>query len=786
VTATDGTLTSKPSTTCSFDYDPSSPGAPTVCASAGCGTQPSYQIGTQASFDVTPDASGVTPSSYSYQVNGAAPHTVKASSGGDATINVTPVSGADALTVTAIAPGGNVGQSATVFFTATAPSPAADGDMTGDGIPDLVTPGGAGTGLAPGLWLAQGQASPGGASGDGQIVSSPTDIGTEGDGIAGDYSASDFTGSQVITGLFSDNGFQDSLIYFPPGGSSPAAGAGVVLDGTGDGTIREDQDMYTSDSSLTTEIAPGSLADGNGDNPLQLANAYNADPNDNTAYADLVGINGDPANGYYLAYYQNASTPGSWADPDILSTPAPDGTMNWNDWQLTTMQDPAGYADMFLYNPSADELYLWQDFTVDDFYDTATYTQYKLSSTFSPGALTEIRAADITGTGPALWTVTSTGTVTAWTAGNLNSTAGTGTITAQPAQSLLSPTHDWRLGDATSGTASTAADTGSGTALPQAGNSGVTWTTGGLFDPAARFNGTSGHMSTGSQVLNTTGNWSVSAWVKPAALGGIVLSQYGTEASCLRISIATTTTNGITTGSWRLATTNADTATATSVLATAGDTYNVQTGTWTHLTATYDATAGFLRLYVDGVPAASATTTSTWSSGCSTFALGQWKNTGGTTGGYFNGEIADVQAWNGTAVSPAGAADMSGTPGYTLFPSDGTQYPTATSSTSPQWTTTGAKMTFYQGLLTIKDTGTKTTTTTFGTSGNPSGILTLQKDGNLVIYPDTATADAANGNALWSSHTAGNTGDVMFFQPDGNLVIYGSYGQVLWASDTAN
>jgi hypothetical protein len=313
-------------------------------------------------------------------------------------------------------------------------------------------------------------------------------------------------------------------------------------------------------------------------------------------------------------------------------------------------------------------------------------------------------------------------------------------------------------------------------------SSGTSWNNGDLFSPDVNFNGTSGYMSTSSQAINTIENWSVSAWVKPATLGGIVPPEYGSEASCLRISIATTTNGGVTTGSWRLATTNADSASATSVEATAGSSYNIQTGVWTHLTATYDASARFLRLYVDGIPAASASTSSVWSSGCNTFALGQWMSVGDDIGGYFDGSMADVQVWDGTAVNPTQAATMSGTPGYVLFPSNSYQYPSASSSTAWQWTTASGDLRFYQGVLTIKGTGSKSSTVTFGTSGYTSAVLTLQKDGNLVIYQNAAD----DTGAIWSSATSCNSGDVMFFQPDGNLVIYGSYGQVLWASDTSN
>jgi hypothetical protein len=771
---TDGTLTSPPSPTCNFEYDPSSPGAPTVTP-----VDSSYTIGTQASFDVTPNVSGVAPTSYTYQLNGAAPGSVTAASG---TIKVTPTSGAEALTVTAISAGGNVGQSATVFFNASAPANAVDGDMTGDGIPDLVTPGGTSAGLAPGLWLAKGEAAAGGTAGDGQLITSAVDLGAEGNGFAGDYSPSDFNGAQVITGLFNDNGLQDALAYYPSG---TYAGQGAVLDGNGDGTVLDDEDAASTTAIPSVTF---SQPDPYADLPMEVANGYNADPNDNPSYPDLITINGDGnpagADGYYLEYYQNGGIPGYWVASDELSTDTPDGTMDWNDWQITTMQDPAsGGVDMFLSDSSTGALYLWQNFTVNDTLDTAGYTQYELSSDWTPGTLSELRAANITGAGPALWAVTNAGSAVAWVTSGLNATAGTGTITAEPTQSLLSPTHDWRLGD---GSGTTASDTGVGASLPLTMSSGASWNNGDLFNPDVNFNGTSGYMSTSSQAINATGNWSVSAWVKPTVLGGIVLSEYGSEASCLRISIATTTTGGVTTGSWRLATTNADTATATSVEATAGDTYNIQTGIWTHLTATYNASAGFLRLYVNGVPAASASTTSVWSTGCKTFALGQWMSAGDHIGGYFAGSMADVQVWNGTAVNPTQAATMSGTPGYVLFPSDGHQYPSDPSSTTWQWATANGDMRFYQGQLTIKETGSKSSTVTFGTGGYPSAVLTLQKDGNLVSYQNAADATAANTGAIWASATGGNTGDVMFFQPDGNLVIYGSYGQVLWASNTGN
>jgi hypothetical protein len=114
---------------------------------------------------------------------------------------------------------------------------------------------------------------------------------------------------------------------------------------------------------------------------------------------------------------------------------------------------------------------------------------------------------------------------------------------------------------------------------------------------------------------------------------------------------------------------------------------------------------------------------------------------GGTLGGYFDGKIADVQTW-GAYMTPTAVAAISGTPGYVLFPNDSHQYPSGSS-----WTTASAMMTFSAGVLTITQTGSGTTSTSYGTSGYSGAVLVLQTDGNLVIYSD-------DGAILWASNTA--------------------------------
>jgi hypothetical protein len=57
--------------------------------------------------------------------------------------------------------------------------------------------------------------------------------------------------------------------------------------------------------------------------------------------------------------------------------------------------------------------------------------------------------------------------------------------------------------------------------------------------------------------------------------------------------------------------------------------------------------------------------------------------------------------------------------------------------------------------------------------------LTMQSDGNLVVYDE-------RGAPRWASNTAGRPGSVAAFQGDGNLVVYAPDGRPLWASNTAS
>ena len=228
---------------------------------------------------------------------------------------------------------------------------------------------------------------------------------------------------------------------------------------------------------------------------------------------------------------------------------------------------------------------------------------------------------------------------------------------------------------------------------------------------------------------------------------------------------------------WTFGMSRADSTTPYYDLVTNSD-GKVAYGAWQHITATYNKAAGLEALYVDGSPVDVKSHTSTWSETTGHFVVGRYLDVSASTR-YYNGEVANVQVWNQT-LTPGQVAALSGTPNYIIFPSDNTNY--ASGST---WTARCATMTFTAGLLSVRETCSKSATVYYGASGYPDAVLVLQADGNLVIYK-TSTSAHTGANALWASATYSHPGDALFLQPDGNLVIYDTVCLALWSSGTFN
>jgi hypothetical protein len=372
-------------------------------------------VGTPVTLTFTETGVG-TPVAYQYTLNDGATQTVPAPSG-TASAAIVPTRQANRLIAYAVAADGTVSGGTIDDFFARAATPAADKDLNGDGLPDLLTAGNT-VGLAPGLWQATGRPAAGGSAG--QVTVPATDIGINGNGFSTLGSPADFNGAQAITGDFVGRGFQDILIYYPSGigGQSASAGEGEVLGGPGDGSA------LNPDLQNSCAIFSGMLADFNGDNPLQVANAY-ASLNGN-GLPDLLAVNGDPVNGYSLDYLVSGGAPCVFFQTFAGTTVTPDGAADWNKWTLATLSDSSG-TGMFLWNQSTGALYLWQGVTAHDNGDgtgTLSYTQYLISPHWNRGkSLSTLEAADLNGDGvPDLWAVTSDGTARAYLISHLSAT----------------------------------------------------------------------------------------------------------------------------------------------------------------------------------------------------------------------------------------------------------------------------------------------------------------------------------------------------------------------------
>jgi hypothetical protein len=361
-------------------------------------------VGTPVTFTFTEQGLG-TPVAYQYALNGGPAQTVQVPSG-TASVQITPTREQNELTVYAVAADGTVSGGTTDIFYGVAASPAADHDMNGDGLPDLLTVGGT-TGLSPGLWLATGE--PGGT---GQVAVPATDIGINGNGFNIPGSPSDFNGAQAISGQFTGDGFQDVLIYYTSG---TFAGEGAVLPGQGDGSA------FPNPAQRGCFLPSVGLAD-NGDSPLQIVNAYQS--TGGSGLPDLLVTSGDASNGYYLAYYVSGGVPCLYFNTFIARIPTPDGAPDWNQWTLATTSDAHG-AGMFLWNKSTGALYLWDGLQATDNGDgtgSLSYTQYLIARHWQRGVpLTTLEATDLNGDGvPDLWAVTPRGTARAYLVSGLS------------------------------------------------------------------------------------------------------------------------------------------------------------------------------------------------------------------------------------------------------------------------------------------------------------------------------------------------------------------------------
>lgn len=665
--ASDGNrLTSGTSKTCEFNYDATTEGQPDVTAPA------SSQVGDPSSFSFAPGtcpSTCSTPSSYTYQLNGGTPINVDADTSGDATVSIKPTRQTNTLTVYATTSGGNQGQASNIIFNSTAAANATVQDLNGDSVPDMLTvgatdlahrsitdpvnstltesgyfPGADSSASMPaGLWLSTGNGT------SGQINTTASDIGIDGTGLTDTYGPDNFAGDQAVTGQFTAQGFQDVLTY------NPATGTGEVIDGSGDGST-----LITAEAGNVHNIDPVNLQDAtDSDTPLELANAYQSVLT--TSYDDLVGVSGDDTNGYTLEYYETGDRASAYSGGLQLTTDSTGATAiapptstaspnTWNTWEVSSTEIN-GSLNLILWQPETGLLYDWAGFTASDNGDfataTATYTSEELSAGFhTNGDLANLEPTASAGGKLMVWGVTSAGTVSTDVFTNLSPTA-IATDTAEPGQTLTTSTHYWPLNDYDgTGTDNTgiANDNTSGTAL-SLGTTGtnVAARTGDIFSPDIEFAGTGNlHTTTSSPgPLNLTGSFTVSLWADPTAYGHMALSQNGTAYPGLMIY---PTTSG-----WEFYLAKDNGAASWDGDAITGGT--AQLGSWAHIQASYNKSTKVMELYIDDTLVAAESHTATTSGAIGPMYLGS-NIDNGTETSYYNGQLAEVQTWNGAAIAP--------------------------------------------------------------------------------------------------------------------------------------
>jgi hypothetical protein len=502
-----------PADDCYIKYNPLGPSAPTLTV-PGSG-QLGQTIG--ATFTAPPNCSPTgspCPVSYVYQLGARAPVTVTADASGNwsGTLPVTQL-GPIELTVYAMATGGNPGESATAEFLGTAPAaPYADGYFSGGTYPDLLT---LGTGNKPSLWLRPGTGNGG--------VGPATDIGSLGTGVnPGTDGPGDWAGTTVLHGDFTSDGVQDVMAYYP------STGNGVVIAGNGNAS------SLVPDSGNVSIAQSALMASGDtGDTPGQaLVGAGNASEL-STGADDMIGVSGDPTNGYELDLYTNGlctgcAFAGGYGWDETLAIQAPDGTADWQNYALATAQPGGspGATVLFALDKATGALYESTNpgQSATSVVGSGNWAQISVPWGASPPALV---SADVSHAGQTeLWTL-SGGTATAYV---LNGSTLGGEGAGSPANA---PTNDWALTDGSplaQAGATTATDsvTGSSATL----TSGVTWGDDDYFSADASFDGQSGYLTPPSGTIPGSATTpSVSVWFKTTTADGVLVSAQGQALS---------------------------------------------------------------------------------------------------------------------------------------------------------------------------------------------------------------------------------------------------------------
>jgi hypothetical protein len=531
-------LTSPQSETCYFLYNPAAPAAPGVSVNPSTAA-----IGTAFSATFTPPtgcgSTSPCPTSYTYQLGVGQPVTVSPNSSpasGDWTGNITMTQvGPAQLTVYGTASGGNPGTTTSAALTGAPPSsPYPDGYFTGGSYPSLLT---TGTGADPSLWLSVG-------TGNGQLAPA-TDIGSLGTLVnPGTDGPADWAGAEVLHGDFTGHDVEDVMAYYPSG---THAGSGVIIGGPGDAA------PLIPASGNSWAFSSGQLTDptyANDDNPFVLVGAGDASELD-TGLDDLFGILGDTSasdggTGYELDLY-SATTIGQYEWDQVLSTTAPDGTADWNNYTLATAQ-PGGNSSavvLFALDKATGALYESVNPTCNTTVTTGCGEGPSSTLVGMTGTWTEISTPWGT-TAPDLVSadVNNAGTLELWTvyggAATPYTLSGTTLTQENNGAPLGYSADDWQLNDGSgyakgsSATTSTDSVTGETAAVTGSCTGSCFWADDDFFGTVANTTGDTGssYVAAPAGIIPSTAvTASISIWFQTTSTDGVLVSYDGKPPS---------------------------------------------------------------------------------------------------------------------------------------------------------------------------------------------------------------------------------------------------------------
>ena len=355
----------------------------------------------------------------------------------------------------------------------------------------------------------------------------------------------------------------------------------------------------------------------------------------------------NPESGKCLADPGSSSTPNT----DVLLWPCDSGSeQNWNSGKT----DPLPTAP-----------------TTTPFINLPTSTYPVIASPGDANAPTS--TTDPTGApdgNPDLYVIDNSGQLLEYPGGPTSAGAPTFTTPVSLGTVTNTATHAWTLADGNGTTAHDSLDT-TGTSNPgidAALTGGATWNTDPALTTADRnittggnlaLDGTTGYATTPTPtptsppVINTTGSYSVSAWVKlndATSYHTALCQRDATGARCAFYLQYSPALDG-----WAFVSPGTDSA-STSGYYSAGLHQHVTVGTWTHLVGTFDATTGNMSLYVNGHLAGTGNNPQPWQAG-GPFLIGAADNGSNGNQAQFPGQIADVHVYN-TALPPADATDL--------------------------------------------------------------------------------------------------------------------------------